>query len=43
MVNPISNIESNALLNFFTNDPYGRCGLTLKIKIQFEVKEWCDS
>ena len=28
--NPINNIESNALLNVFTNNPYGTGGLTLK-------------
>ena len=32
MVNPIHNIESNALFNFLTNGPYGRGGLNLKDK-----------
>ena len=30
MVNPIYNIASNTFLNFVTNNPYGRCRLTLK-------------
>ena len=29
MVNPIYNIETNALLSLLTDDPYGRGGLTL--------------
>ena len=32
IIHPIYNIESNALLIFFTNDRYERGGLTLKKK-----------